>query len=106
MEKFKLIYQILHFIDRSAGSDEFDAASFSSVHFGVTRNEFLNAIEMLIDAKHIKGVELREAVDWRIDMFMTRPKLTLEGLKYLTTDEIMRKEAQSAKNNYNIKNLI
>jgi hypothetical protein len=105
LEKFTLIYRILRFIELAADRDEFDAAAFSAEHFDVTKNEFLNAVEMLIDAKYVKGVELREAVDWRIDMFVTRPKLTLEGLKFLATDELMKKEAQNAKG-FNVKALI
>ncbi len=100
-----MIYQILRFIELSADKDEFDVGAFCDKHFSVTKNEFLNAVEMLIDAKYIKGVELREAVDWRVDLFVTRPKLTLEGLKFLATDELMKKEAQNAKG-FNIKNLI
>lgn len=105
MEKFKLIYQILRFIELTTEKDEFDGSAFTEKHFGATKNEFLNALEMLIDARYVKGIELREAVDWRIDLFVTRPKLTLEGLKYLTTDDIMKKEAQNAKG-FNIKALI
>jgi hypothetical protein len=105
MEKFKLLYQILRFIELTSERDEFDSSAFSDKHFDVTRNEFLNAVEMLIDAKYIKGVELREAADWRVDLFVTRPKLTLEGLKYLATDDIMQKEARNAKG-FNIKGLI
>ena len=63
LEKFKLIYRILRFIDLTAIKDEFNGSAFSENHFNVTRNEFLNAIEMLIDAKYVKGVELRESVD-------------------------------------------
>jgi len=105
MEKFKLIYQILRFIELAADKDEFDASAFSEKHFNATRNEFLNAVEMLIDAKYVKGVELREAVDWHIDLFIMRPKLTLEGLKFLATDDIMKKEAQNAKG-FSVKNLL
>jgi len=105
MERFKLIYKILRFIELTADKDEFDAKTFTPAHFKVERNEFLNAVEMLIDAKYIKGVELRDTVDWRIDMFVMRPKLTLEGLRYLTTDDIMQKESKNAKG-FNIENLI
>ena len=105
MEKFALIYRILRFIELSADKDELDASAFTEKHFDITKNEFLNAIEMLIDAKYIKGVELREAVDWRVDLFVTRPKLTLEGLKFLATDELMRKEAQNAKG-FDIRSLV
>ena len=105
MDRFTLIYQILRFIELTADRDEFDVSAFSERHFSVIKNEFLNAVEMLIDAKYIKGVELREAADWRVDLFVTRPKLTLEGLKFLATDDIMRKEAQNAKG-FNIKALI
>jgi hypothetical protein len=105
MEKFKLIYQILRFIELTADKDEFNAEAFKPDHFDVSKNEFLNAVEMLIDAKYVKGVELRDAVDWRIDLFITRPKLTLEGLRFLTTDEIMIKEAKNAKG-FNAKNLL
>ncbi|GHU51743.1 hypothetical protein AGMMS49975_06140 [Clostridia bacterium] len=105
MEKFTLIYRILRFIELTADKDEFDASAFSEKHFDVTKNEFLNALEMIIDAKYVKGVELREAVDWRIDLFITRPKLTLDGLKFLATDEVMKREAQSAKG-FNLNSLI
>ena len=97
MEKFKLIYQILRFIEQSTDNDEFDISAFSETHFKVSRNDFSSVIEMLTDAKYIKGVELREAADWRIDVFITRPKLTLEGLRFYKTDEIMIKEAKNAK---------
>ena len=104
MEKFRLLYQILSFIEKAADQDEFDADAFSEKHFRVTRNEFLNAIEMLVDAKYVKGIELRESVDWRIGMYVTWPKLTLDGLKYLATDEVMIKEAKNAKG-FNVQNL-
>ncbi|GHU91255.1 hypothetical protein FACS1894202_12380 [Clostridia bacterium] len=97
MDKFTLIYKILRFIELAADQDEFDTDAFSEKRFGVTRNEFLNAIEMLKDAGYIKGIELRESVDWRVGLFVTWPKLTLDGLKYLATDELMKKEAQNAK---------
>ena len=104
MEKFALIYKILRFIELTADKDEYDADAFTEKHFTVTKNEFYNAIEMLIDARYIKGAELREAADWRAGLFVTRPKLTLEGLRFLATDEIMKKEAQNAKG-FNIKTL-
>ena len=104
MEKFKLLYQVLHFLELAADRDEFDADAFSEKRFGVTRNEFLNALEMLIDVKYVKGIELRESVDWRVGLYITWPKLTLEGLKYLATDDIMVKEAKNAKC-FNVKNL-
>jgi hypothetical protein len=105
MDKFKLIYQILCFIELTADKDQFDGSAFSERHFGVTRNEFLNAVEMLIDVKYVKGVELREAADCRVDLFVMRPKLTLEGLKFLATDDLMKKEAQSAKG-FNVTTLL
>ena len=83
MDKFKLIYQLLRFVELSADKDEFDASGFTAAHFKVERNEFLNAVEMMIDAKYIKGVELREAIDGRVDLFVTRPELMLDGFKFL-----------------------
>jgi len=105
MDKFKLIYRILCFISKAADCDEFNQESFTPERFKVSRNQFLNALEMLIDAGYIKGVELQADIDWRIAIYFTWPKLTLEGLRYFTTDDIMIKESKSAKD-FNVKNLL
>ena len=104
MEKFKLIYKILHFIDAAASNDQFDIEAFCEKRFDVSRNDFLNAIEMLLDAGYVKGVELGWSTDWRAALSVTWPKLTLDGLKFLATDEIMLKEAKNAKG-FNVKSL-
>ena len=104
MDKFRLIYRILHFLETASGNDQFNIEAFSEKYFDVSRNDFLNAMEMLIDAGYLKGAELVWSTDWRAVLSVTWPKLTLAGLKYLATDELMVREAKSAKG-FNLRSL-
>lgn len=97
MDSFKLIYQVLRFLETAAKQDEFDDESFTAEHYNVNGAQWANTLEMLIDRDYIKGVAVKRGADGHISLSISTPRITLTGLEYLHSNELMRKTADELK---------
>ena len=97
MEDFKLIYRILRFLNETMKNEEFDHRHFNGGHFSASGAEWAAVLEMLADSGYIKGVELDRAADGHVEISLSRPRITIEGLEYLHGNEFMLKASAEAK---------
>lgn len=97
MDSFKLIYRILRFLEAMSKQEEFDDEGFAAERYGVNETQWANALEMLVDRDYIKGISVRRGADGRIVLSIPAPRITLTGLEYLHSNEMMQRMAAEAK---------
>ena len=85
MDNFKVIYRILHYLEKAMDLDALDRSRLTPEALGVTERRWLALWEMLAKAGYV-DVELSR-----------NPRITLRGLEYLQENALMKKAAQLAK---------
>ena len=91
MATFKLIYQILSFLDKNLDDEEPDFSKLSAAHFKVSEKRFTHIMLMLYEASYIDGIEPIHIGGSDYDFKMTSPSITLRGLEYLEENTMMKK---------------
>ena len=91
MANFKLIYQILSFLDKNLDDEEPDFSKLSATHFKVSEKRFAHIMLMLYEASYIDGIEPIHIGGSDYDFKMTSPSITLRGLEYLEENTMMKK---------------
>ena len=85
MDNFKVIYRILHYLEKAMDLDEIDEDRLSPETLGITPQRWAALWGML-------------AKEGYVDVEPSRnPRITLRGLEYLQENALMKKAAQLAK---------
>ena len=99
MNNFTIIYKILRKLETAMGLDEFSLDSFDLVSLQCSQLQFVRILEMLKDRGYIDGVSIKRSVDGDMSISDTGIRITLSGLEYLHTNDLMLKAADAAKGN-------
>lgn len=91
MANFKLIYQILALLDKYLDYDDPDWSKLSAENFKVTEKRFVSIMLMLYEAGYIDGIEPISLGGDRYDFKLIAPSITLKGLEYLESNDLMHK---------------
>ena len=86
MDNFKVIYRILHYLEKAMDLDELDRSRLTPEALGVTERRWLALWEMLANS-----------TDGDCSISFCNPRITLRGLEYLQENSLMKKAAQLAK---------
>lgn len=93
MDNFKIIYKILHELDKNMGNENFSIQSVSAEHLKISYEKWEQLLIMMSDDGYINGiVKTKDLGDkfWHISEPII-PSITLKGLEYLSTNGFMAK---------------
>lgn len=93
MDKFETIYRLLSALEQGMDKTGFDISAISPEALEVTQTRWGRLLEMLIDRGYIKGVSVRQNVQF--DSY--GPRITLKGLEYLYGNPCMKQCRADAK---------
>lgn len=99
MNNFTIIYKILRKLETAMGLDEFSLGSFDLAALQCSQLQFVRILEMLKDRGYIDGVSIKRSVDGDMTVSDAGIRITLSGLEYLHTNELMLRAADAAKGN-------
>jgi hypothetical protein len=97
MDNFKVIYKILRYFESRMDCAEFDRSQFTEARFGVSGERWTALLEMLVNEGYVDGMSIQRGADGHVMVSLAYPRITLKGLEYLQTNELMRKAADAAK---------
>lgn len=98
MDDFKVIYKILHILQKAMDLEEFDHNSLSREQFNMSEPKWCRMIAMLVENGYISGIDVWRSFDREYPKIaITRPEITLKGLEYLNENSTMRKISAMAK---------
>lgn len=97
MDNFKVIYRILHYLEKAMDLDELDRSRLTPEALGVTERRWLALWEMLAKEGYVDGVQVKYSTDGDCSISFCNPRITLRGLEYLQENALMKKAAQLAK---------
>ena len=99
MNKFKVIYRILKYLEASLDCEEFDVEAISPFRLDVTRERWEQILIMMQDNGYIKGIVVTKKLgDMKRHIAEPIcPEITIVGLEYLEENKFMRKAANMLK---------
>lgn len=97
MDNFKVIYRILHYLEKAMDLDEIDEDRLSPETLGITPQRWAALWEMLAKEGYVNGVQVKYSTDGDCSISFCNPRITLRGLEYLQENALMKKAAQLAK---------
>lgn len=98
MEDFRIIYRILHILQKAMDLEEFDRNSISAEALGLSVPKWSRIMAMLLKEGYISGGEVWNSMECGYPkVALARPELTLKGLEYLEENSLMRKASDLAK---------
>lgn len=87
---FKLIYAILHGLDKGMDDPAFrPEKALAPDRCGISGTRWKHYMIMLQNAGYIDGVEVRETIDGETEVDISRAHITLSGLQYLAENAMM-----------------
>jgi len=97
MDNFKIIYRILHYLEKAMDLEELDLDCISAESLKLTERRWAAIMEMLVRERYIDGVSVKWFSDGYPEISMSNPRITLRGLEYLQENSLMQKTANLAK---------
>ena len=97
MDNFKVIYRILHYLEKAMDYDRADLDFISYEHLGITEQRWLAIMEMLVKDGYIDGIGIKRSVGGEVAVTVSSPRITLRGLEYLKENSLMQRVANIAK---------
>lgn len=97
MDNFKVIYRILHYLEKAMDYDEVNIDSISASALKITEQRWTAIMEMLAKDGYIEGVSVTRSCDGDVLVSVSSPRITLRGLEYLNENSLVRKAANAAK---------
>lgn len=99
MDNFKVIYQILKYLESALDMPMYDAGAISPERLRISRERWEQILLMMQDAGYIKGLVFTQSMsDDRARLVEpVRPQVTLKGLEYLAENTMMKKAANLLK---------
>ena len=99
MNKFKVIYRILKYLEASLDCEEFDVETISPFRLDVTCERWEQILIMMQDNGYIKGIVVTKKLG-DMKRYISEPvcpEITIKGLEYLEENKFMRKAANMLK---------
>ena len=97
MNNFKVIYQILKYLEEAMDFSEPDYEPIKSEALGLTEERWEAIIMMLLKDGYIEGVIVKDYIRQKKYISEFEPKITLKGLEYLNENGMMKKIVKAAK---------
>ena len=99
MDNFKVIYQILKYLEAALDAASYDTDAISPARLHISRERWEQILLMMQDAGYIKGLVFTQTMsDDRPKLTEpVRPQVTLKGLEYLSENTMMKKAANLLK---------
>ena len=99
MDNFKVIYNILRYLEASLDCAELDTEPISPFRLGISRERWEQILIMMQDDGYIKGLVLTKTLgDSRRHIAEPiEPEITLKGLEYMVNNTTIQKAARLAK---------
>ena len=97
MDNFKIIYHILHYLEKAMDYDEVDMERISAATLKLSEQRWTIIMEMLITEGYINGMNVKRTFDDDVILSVSNPRITLKGLEYLQENSLMKKAADIAK---------
>ena len=97
MDNFRIIYKILHILERAMDLDEFNADEISPENLRISENRWVSIMEMLSENDYISGISFNRPRDGAVLVNQGNIRITLKGLEYLSDNSMMKKAAAVAK---------
>lgn len=99
MDNFKVIYNILKYLEASLDCEEFDPDAVSPFKLGITRERLEQLLIMMQDDGYIRGIVCTQALgDSRRHICEPiTPEITIKGLEYLAENNWMKKATNLVK---------
>ena len=97
MDNIRIIYRILKTLEASMDSEEFDYHAISADVLHISEQRWLSILRMLASAGLIEGVYIDIDAAGHLSSSMSRPRLTLKGLEYLSENSLMQRAMKMAK---------
>lgn len=98
MDNFKIIYKILHILEKAMDLEDFDKSCISKERLELTEARWNRIIEMLVTEGYVTGIEVWNSFECGYPrVCLVRPEITIKGLEYLEENSFMKKAADMAK---------
>lgn len=97
MDNFRILYKILHILEKAMDVEEFDSSSISAESLKISEARWSSLLEMLSDEGYVKGLHVSRSLDGQTLVSVFNPRITLKGLEYLQENSLMKKAANLAK---------
>lgn len=91
MDNFKIIYKILHYLEKCMDMDKPDFDDISAERLRISETRLMNIMQLLIEAGYIAGIRIIHTKR-SIGMQFIQPRITLAGLEYLQKDNIVYRD--------------
>lgn len=96
-DNFKCIYKILKAVEAALDYSSYDFECISHKNLEISKERWNAYIEMLVESGYVTGVRIREYADGEKSIEISRMRITLKGLEYLTENSIMQRIYNLAK---------
>lgn len=97
MDNFKVIYEILRYLEKSMDFEERDTAPITAEALGISQERWLELMVMLSENDYISGVEVKRYVRALPQVGnLAGIRITLKGLEYLQENSLMKKAEKLA----------
>ena len=97
-DTFKVIYKILKYLEKTMDFSELDLTPIMPEALGITQERWGAVLKMMIDNGYVEGVTCKTYIHMDTPVLdITRIKITLKGLEYLSENSMMKKCAEFAK---------
>lgn len=97
MDNFKVIYQILKYLEGAMDYAEPDYTPIQAEALGLTEERWKALIKMLIKDGYVEGVTIKTYMRSTDTIVQFAPVITLKGLEYLHENSMMQKIMRAAK---------
>ncbi len=97
MDNFKVIYQILKYLEEAMDYENPDYAPISAKGLGLTEERWKAIVKMLANNGYIEGVSISKYMRSCERVTLFQPTITLWGLDYLHENSLMQKFVKAAK---------
>ena len=97
MDNFRIIYKILHVLEKAMDIEEFDVSDISAESLNISVPRWNSLMEILSDEGFVKGITVHHHMSGETVTVVSKPVITLKGLEYLHENSLMKKAANIAK---------
>lgn len=92
MDNFKIIYKILHYLERCMDCNEKDIEPISNEALSISQERWFAIMAMLAENDYISGVTIKHYMRaLPVISGLENVRITLKGLEYLQENSLMRK---------------
>lgn len=93
MDNFKVIYQILKYLEAAMDARIYDGSGISAEALRISRERWEQILLMMQEAGYINGLVFTQGMGEDIPRLCepVRPRITLKGLEYLSENTMMKK---------------